>query len=81
MVRMSHSVLICEIREIRSQKLFPAIPGIIEDQRRFVNFDSVIDLHFCLKNGRQLHESPSKLTMPVTIRSNPASKGTVVSIV
>ena len=36
MVRMSHSVLICEIREIRSQKLFPALPGIIEDQRRFV---------------------------------------------
>ena len=35
MARMSLRVLICEIREIRGQKLFPALPGIIEDQRRF----------------------------------------------
>ena len=36
MVQMSRSVFICEIREICGQKLFPALPGIIEDQRRFV---------------------------------------------
>ena len=35
MSRMSRSVLICEIREIRGQKLFSALPGIIEEQRRF----------------------------------------------
>ena len=36
MVRMSESVLICEIREIRGQELFHALPWIIEDQRRLV---------------------------------------------
>ena len=35
-VRVSLSVLICEIREIRGQKLFHALPWIIEDHRRFV---------------------------------------------
>jgi hypothetical protein len=29
-------VLICEIREICGQKLFPAPPGILEDPLRFV---------------------------------------------
>ena len=27
---------ICEIREIRGQKLFPALPGILEDPHPFV---------------------------------------------
>ena len=33
---MNHNVLICEIREIRGQKLFPAPPGILEDPHPFV---------------------------------------------
>ena len=36
MARMRHSVLICEIREIRGQKIYHALPWIIEDQHRFM---------------------------------------------
>ena len=43
MVRMSHSVLICEIREIRGQKLFHALPWIIEDKSRSV-FQAIVTL-------------------------------------
>ena len=55
MVRMSRSVLICEIREIRGQKLFSALPGIIEDQRRLV-FRAFVTLG-CGRSPRQ--ETPT----------------------
>ena len=45
------SVLICEIREIRGQKLFHARPWVIEDQRRLV-FHALVTLG-CGRSPRQ----------------------------
>ncbi len=63
---MRHSVLICEIRDIRVQKLFHALPWMIEDQRRFV-FHAFVTLG-CERRPRQLNRHVLILNPAATVR-------------